>query len=167
MSMSKCASTCSRGSIPLVPPAGVSAPLPPRPPAEAAVACQSPALPAGALQQRPPAASSRRLQGPPSRGTRHPLPHAGLCSSQGQLMRSHRPRSPSPACPRQPVPPADTCPGRLLPPPPSSSFFPLTLTFTDAQCSPLPDALRLLPPPTEALLPGTRQASPTCSSFSS
>ncbi|XP_073079534.1 uncharacterized protein [Manis javanica] len=43
----------------LRPPAGVSRP------ADAAVGRQSP----GALQQRPPAASSRRLQGPPSPGT--------------------------------------------------------------------------------------------------
>ncbi|KAI5126093.1 Tigger Transposable Element-Derived Protein 1 [Manis pentadactyla] len=50
---------CARPPVPLAPP-------PPRPsPADAAVARQS----RGAFQQRPPAASSRRLQGPPSPGT--------------------------------------------------------------------------------------------------
>ncbi|KAI5934115.1 Spliceosome-associated protein CWC15, partial [Manis javanica] len=39
-----------------------------------------------------------------------------------------QPRSPSAASPRQPMPPADTRPGRLPPPPPSNAFFPLKLT---------------------------------------
>ncbi|XP_057347199.1 uncharacterized protein LOC130680522 isoform X2 [Manis pentadactyla] len=81
----------------LRPPAGISRP------AAAAVARQSP----GALQQRPPAASSRRLQGPPSPGT------GALFLTQACAPRSGSSRRP----------------GCLPPPPLSNAFFPLTLTF--------------------------------------
>ncbi|XP_036765853.2 basic proline-rich protein-like [Manis pentadactyla] len=144
--------TCARPSV-------LPAPPPPRPsPADATGARQSRA----AFQQRPPAASSRLLQGPPSPGTgalfltQACAPRSG--SSRGGNVvrgrslpatdaqpppakakglrrrflspnRSYHPRSPPPACPRQPVSPADTRPCRLPPPPPSNAFFPLTLTF--------------------------------------
>ncbi|KAI5947697.1 Spliceosome-associated protein CWC15 [Manis javanica] len=63
----------------LRPPAGVSRP------AAAAVGRQSP----GALQQRPPAASSRRLQGPPSPGT-GALFLTQACARSGSSRRTQR-----------------------------------------------------------------------------
>ncbi|KAI5126052.1 proline-rich protein HaeIII subfamily 1-like [Manis pentadactyla] len=108
---------CARPPVPLAPP------LPRPSPADATGARQSP----GALQQRPTAGSSRRLQGPPSPGT-GALFLTQACAPRSGSSRYH-PRSPPPACPRQPVPPADTRACHLPPPPPSNAFFPLTLTF--------------------------------------
>ncbi|XP_073078492.1 uncharacterized protein [Manis javanica] len=95
--------------------------------------------PSNSDRPRPPPAGSRGLprQGPAPSSSRRPVLLAAAAHPKAKGLRrrflppnrSCQPRSPSPAWRRQPVPPADTRPGRLPPPPPSNAFFPLKLTF--------------------------------------
>ncbi|KAI5138008.1 Phosphatidylinositol 4,5-Bisphosphate 5-Phosphatase A [Manis pentadactyla] len=120
-------------------------------------------LPAKALRHRLEPSNSGRLPlAPGAHLARGPVPSSlrrPVLAAAAHLTCSHPSWSPPLSCPCLLVPPADTCSGlcchRCPPVPPSANAE--VATFADnAHGPPLPDALRLIPPPTGTSLPGTR-----------